>query len=406
MVERKEYLEQLMSWKDEPVIKVITGIHGCGKSTLLRQFQNRLTRNSVEDSQIISIDLEDPGNEELLDYEKLNAYVLERLNPDRKNYVFLDEVHRVNAFEKVLAGLNAKDHVDLYIAGSSAYLLNREPVTLPVGRYFEIKMLPLSFREFCEVMGDSSDKALLEYLKIGGFPNAVTVDRGSGELKMVLEGIYHTVIVKELEERQSRQGKDSNKRNVTDIALLKQIVRFLADTVGSPVTVRRITDFLASKGRKVSPNTVNDYLEALSESYVFYEAERFDIAHQQGMKLNRKFYIVDSGLRDYILPKGKEDLGSRIENIVFLELLRRGYQVNTGKLGVQEVDFVARKNGDVVYLQVREDMTHPENFEQEMKSLKRIKDSYEKIVLTLDRFTPGNYEGIKIINVVDWLLEK
>lgn len=406
MIDRREYLDQLLSWKDDQVIKVITGIRRCGKSTLLDQFQNLLIRNGVTDSQIISINFEELEYEELLDYRKLYAYIKERLDPSKKNYVFLDEVQRVNSFEKVVDSLYVKDYIDIYITGSNSYMLSGDLATLLTGRYVEIKMLPFSFREFCEITGKVSDDVLSEYMKVGGLPYAVTMDRKDEKLNTYLEGIYNTVIVKDIEERQSRKEKDPNKRKVTDITLLKNIAKFLASAVGNPISVRSVTGYLVSNGRKVSPNTVDNYMEALCESFVFYEAERFDITGKELLKSNRKLYIVDLGLRNHILPKRNYDLGFSLENIVFFELLRRGYQVNVGKLGDLEVDFAARKNDEIIYLQVTADMTHKETFEREMKPLKLIKDSYEKIVLTLDRFTSGNYEGIRVINAVEWLLEK
>ncbi len=406
IVERKEYLGQLLSWQDDKVIKVVTGIRRCGKSTLLEQFQDLLIRNGVDASGIISINFEELEYEELLDYKKLYAYIKERLDPNRKNYVFLDEIQRVDSYEKVVDSLYVKDYIDIYITGSNSYMLSGDLATLLTGRYVEIKMLPLSFCEFCEITGNASDEALSEYMKVGGLPYAVTMDRKAEKLNTYLEGIYNTVIVKDIEERQSRKERDSNKRKVSDIALLKNIAKFLASVVGSPVSVRSVTDYLISNGRKVSPNTVDDYMEALCESFVFYEAERFDIAGKELLKSNRKLYIVDLGLRNHILPKRKYDLGFGIENIVYFELLRRGYQVNIGKLGDTEVDFVARKNDEIIYYQVTADMTAEETFNREMKPLKLIKDNYEKIVLTLDRFTLGNYEGIKVVNVADWLLGK
>lgn len=406
MVERKEYLEQLLSWKDGKVIKVVTGIRRCGKSTLLEQFQALLLKSGVDASGIISINFEELEYEELLDYKKLYAYIKERLDGNRKNYVFLDEIQRVDSYEKVVDSLYVKDYVDIYITGSNSYMLSGDLATLLTGRYVEIKMLPLSFREFCDITGNNSDEALSEYMKVGGLPYAVTMDRRAEKLNTYLEGIYNTVIVKDIEERQSRKDKDPNKRKVTDIALLKNIAKFLSSVVGSPVSVRSVTDYLISNGRRVSPNTVDDYMEALCESFVFYEAERFDIAGKELLKSNRKLYIVDLGLRNHILPKRQYDLGFGIENIVYFELLRRGYQVNIGKLGDTEVDFVARKNDEIIYYQVTADMTAEETFEREMKPLKLIKDNYEKIILTLDRFTLGNYEGIKVVNAADWLLGK
>lgn len=406
MVERKEYLNELLSWKDDKVIKVVTGIRRCGKSTLLEQFQTLLLKSGVEASGIISINFEELEYEELLDYKKLYAYIKERLDPSRKNYVFLDEIQRVDSYEKVVDSLYVKDYIDIYITGSNSYMLSGDLATLLTGRYVEIKMLPLSFREFCEIIGKDSDEALSEYMKVGGLPYAVTMDRKAEKLNTYLEGIYNTVIVKDIEERQSRKEQNPNKRKVTDIALLKNISKFLSSVVGSPVSVRSVTDYLISNGRKVSPNTVDDYMEALCESFIFYEAERFDIAGKELLKSNRKLYIVDLGLRNYILPKRKYDLGFGIENIVYFELLRRGCQVNIGKLGDKEVDFVARKNDEIIYYQVTADMTAEETFEREMKPLRLIKDNYEKIVLTLDRFTLGNYEGIKVVNAADWLLGK
>jgi len=406
MVERKEYLNKLMSWKDDKVIKVVTGIRRCGKSTLLEQFQTLLLKSGVEASGIISINFEELEYEELLDYKKLYAYIKERLDPSRKNYVFLDEIQRVDSYEKVVDSLYVKDYIDIYITGSNSYMLSGDLATLLTGRYVEIKMLPFSFREFCEIIGKDSDEVLSEYMKVGGLPYAVTMDRKAEKLNTYLEGIYNTVIVKDIEERQSRKEKDPSKRKVTDIALLKNIAKFLSSVVGSPVSVRSVTDYLISNGRKVSPNTVDDYMEALCEAFIFYEAERFDIVGKELLKSNRKLYIVDLGLKNHILPKRKYDLGFGIENIVYFELLRRGYQVNIGKLGDTEVDFVARKNDEIIYYQVTADMTAEETFEREMKPLKLIKDNYEKVVLTLDRFTLGNYEGIKVINVVDWLLGK
>lgn len=406
MVQRKEYLDKLLSWKDDKVIKVVTGIRRCGKSTLLGQFQTLLIKNGVNSSQIISVNFEELEYEELLDYKKLYAYIKERINPERKTYVFLDEIQRVDSYEKVVDSLYVKDYIDIYITGSNSYMLSGDLATLLSGRYIEIKMLPLSFSEFCEITGKDSDEVLFEYMKVGGLPYAATMDRKAEKLNTYLEGIYNTVIVKDIEERQNRKEKDPTRRKVTDIALLKNIAKFLASVVGSPVSVRSVTDYLISNGRKVSPNTVDGYMEALCESFIFYEAERFDIAGKELLKSNRKMYIVDLGLRNHILPKKKYDLGFGIENIVYFELLRRGYQVNIGKLGDAEVDFVARKSDEIIYYQVTADMTAEETFEREMKPLKQIKDNYAKMILTLDHFTLGNYEGIKVVNVVDWLLDK
>lgn len=405
MVQRKEYINQLLSWKDDRVIKVVTGIRRCGKSTLLAQFQNILREKGIEDEQIISINFEELEYEDLLDYKKLYAFLKERINPNKQNYIFLDEIQRVESYEKVVDSLYVKEYIDIYIAGSNSYMLSGDLATLLTGRYVEIKMLPLSFKEFSEARGDASEKAFSEYLAVGGLPYIASMDQNTEKLNTYLEGIYNTVIIKDIEERQSRKESDPSKRRVSNIALLKSIAKFLASVVGSPISIRSVTDYLISNGRKVSPNTVDNYIEALCESFVFYEVERFDIAGKELLKTNKKYYMVDLGLRNYILPKRTYDLGFSIENIVYFELLRRGYQVNIGKLGDTEVGFVARKNDEIKYYQVTADMTAESTFTREMRSLKAINDNYEKIVLTLDRFTLGNYEGIKVINVLDWLLD-
>lgn len=405
MVQRKEYINQLLSWKDDRVIKVVTGIRRCGKSTLLAQFQNILREKGIEDEQIISINFEELEYEDLLDYKKLYAFLKERINPNKQNYIFLDEIQRVESYEKVVDSLYVKEYIDIYIAGSNSYMLSGDLATLLTGRYVEIKMLPLSFKEFSEARGDASEKIFSEYLAVGGLPYIASMDQNTEKLNTYLEGIYNTVIIKDIEERQSRKESDPSKRRVSNIALLKSIAKFLASVVGSPISIRSVTDYLISNGRKVSPNTVDNYIEALCESFVFYEVERFDIAGKELLKTNKKYYMVDLGLRNYILPKRTYDLGFSIENIVYFELLRRGYQVNIGKLGDTEVDFVARKNDEIKYYQVTADMTAESTFTREMRSLKAINDNYEKMVLTLDRFTLGNYEGIKVINVLDWLLD-
>lgn len=405
MVQRKEYINQLLSWKDDRVIKVVTGIRRCGKSTLLAQFQNILREKGIEDEQIISINFEELEYEDLLDYKKMYAFLKERINPNKQNYIFLDEIQRVESYEKVVDSLYVKEYIDIYITGSNSYMLSGDLATLLTGRYVEIKMLPLSFKEFSEARGDASEKIFSEYLAVGGLPYIASMDQNTEKLNTYLEGIYNTVIIKDIEERQSRKESDPSKRRVSNIALLKSIAKFLASVVGSPISIRSVTDYLISNGRKVSPNTVDNYIEALCESFIFYEVERFDIAGKELLKTNKKYYMVDLGLRNYILPKRTYDLGFSIENIVYFELLRRGYQVNIGKLGDTEVDFVARKNDEIKYYQVTADMTAESTFTREMRSLKAINDNYEKIVLTLDRFTLGNYEGIKVINVLDWLLD-
>lgn len=406
MVERKEYLRQLASWKDEQVIKVVTGIRRCGKSTLLAQYQDWLRANGISDEQIVSVNFEELEYEELLDYRKLYAYLKERLIPGKTTYIFLDEVQKVADFEKVVDSLYVKPDVDIYITGSNAYMLSGDLATLLTGRYVEIKMLPLSLKEFLTITQLNEERGFAEYLKCGGLPYIAKMDRTAEKVETYLEGIYNTVIVKDIEDRQARKESEPSKRKITDISLLKTIAKYLASVVGSPVSIRGITDYLISGGRKVSPNTVNDYVEALTESFIFYPAERFDVAGKQLLKVNKKYYIVDLGLRNHIVPRRNYDIGFSLENVVYFELLRRGYKVMIGKLGSQEVDFVAEKQGEYVYYQVTADMTAQETFEREMRPLKQIRDNYEKVILTADYMTVGNYDGIRVKNLTDWLLDR
>lgn len=407
MVQRNEYLEQLKKWKDEQVIKVVTGIRRCGKSTLLEMFQDYLKTQGVGDDQIISINFEELEYEHLLDYKALYNYVKERLHKTKTTYVFLDEIQQVVDFQKAVDSLYVKKNVDVYVTGSNAYLLSGELATLLSGRYIEIKMLPLSFSEFYELReGDDKEALFAEYMKNGGLPYTAALGNDSEKIDTYLEGIYNTIIVKDVEERQRRKETDPNKRKINDIALLKNISKFLASSIGSPVSVKSISDFVISSGRKVSQSTVDDYVEALVEPYIFYPAERFDVLGKQLLKKNQKMYIVDLGLRRHLLARGKYDLGFSLENIIYFELLRRGYSVNVGKVGLTEIDFVARKNDEVFYYQITASMVDEATFEREMQPLRCIVDNYPKTVITLDRFTLGNYDGITVVNAIDWLLNK
>ena len=405
MIERKNYLEKLIAWKDEQVIKVVTGIRRCGKSTLLDLYKEYLKKSGVEDGQIVAVNFEDLDNEALQDYKALYAYLSDRLCSGKMTYIFLDEIQKVEGFEKVADSLYIKENVDLYMTGSNSWLLSGELATLLSGRYIEIKMLPFSFAEFYKSQGGGdADRLFADYMANGSFPYIATMDRTKEKTDMYLEGIYNTVIVKDIEERQNRKEKDPNKRKVSDISLLKNISKFLASSIGSPVSVKRIADYITSSGRKVSQNTIDDYIEALVQAYVFYQVDRYDVEGKQLLKQNGKFYIADLGLRRYLLPKREYDLGYSLENVVYLELLRRGYEVNVGKMGQTEVDFVAKKDDVVSYYQVTASLTEQTTFEREIRPLKKINDNYPKKILTLDRFTLGNYEGIEVLNAVDWLL--
>ena len=405
MVERLEYLETLKMWREEKVIKVVTGIRRCGKSTLLTMYRDHLLETGVQQEQIVFINFEDIDFEELQDYKKLYSYLKDRLHKDRYTYIFLDEVQKVEGFEKVVDSLHIKDNVDIYITGSNSNLLSGELATLLSGRYIEISMLPLSFAEYCQLnSGTDNDTLFAEYMQNGGMPYISVMDRNREKSDMYLEGIYNTIIINDIEERQKRRESDPTKRKVTDIALLKNIAKFLAGSVGSLISVKSISDYIVSTGRKVSANTVADYIEALTESFVFYPVERYDVLGKQLLKTNQKYYIVDMGIRRHLLPRKNYDLGFSLENIVYLELLRRGYKVNIGKVGLTEVDFVAEKNDRIWYYQVTASLTDENTFHREITPLRNISDNYAKTIITLDRFTLGDYDGIEVVNAVDWLL--
>ena len=406
MVQRKEYLEKLIGWKDDDVIKVVTGIRRCGKSTLLMQYQDYLKSIGIEENQIIAVNFEELEYEELCDYKKLYAYIKDRLVADKITYIFLDEIQKVPSFEKVVDSLYVKPNIDIYITGSNAYMLSGDLATLLTGRYVEISMLPLSFSEYMQLSDKDKESAFADYIKYGGLPFVATMDRTDDKVDTYLEGIYNTVIVKDIEDRQKRQKSNSDKRKINDIPLLKTIAKYLSSVIGSPVSLRGITNYLVSSGRKISANTVSNYEDALIESFIFYPAERFDIVGKQLLKANKRYYMVDLGIRNHILPRKYYDLGFSVENIVFFELLRRGCKVTIGKYQENEVDFVAEKRGEFTYIQVTADMVSESTFDREMKPLYAIQDNYEKIVLTLDKLTVGNYDGIKVVNVIDWLLNK
>lgn len=407
MVERKEYLEKLKLWKDEQVIKVVTGIRRCGKSTLLMQYQDYLKQSGVDADRIIAINFEELEYEELCDYKKLYEYIKARLSSDKTTYIFLDEIQKVPYFEKVVDSLYVKHGTDIYITGSNAYMLSGDLATLLSGRYVEISMLPLSFAEYLQVNSKDKDSAFADYMRYGGMPFIATAEKTEEKITTYLEGIYNTVIVKDIEDRQKRKEWDnSDTGRITDISLLKIVAKYLSSVIGSLVTVRSITNYLVSSGRKISPNTVSDYVNALTESFIFYPAERFDIVGKQLLKTNTKYYMVDLGIRNLILPKKSYDLGFSVENVVYFELLRRGYKVSVGKYGNTEIDFVAERNGELEYIQVTADMTAKETFDREMAPLIAVKDNYRKRVLTLDKFTIGNYDGIEVKNVVEWLTDK
>ena len=360
-----------------------------------------MLNNGIDPSQIISINFEELEYEDLQDYKKLYQYIKDRLVENKMMYIFLDEIQNVPSYEKVVDSLHVKENIDIYITGSNSYIFSGQLATYLSGRYIEIPVLPLSFKEVYNPQ-TNKEEAFQKYMKTGGFPYINQIQLQNEQIDMYLEGIYNTVIVKDIEERINRK----NSKSVTDIALLKAISKYLSSVVGSPVSIRSITNYFKSNERTTSPNTISNYVEALCESYLYYPVEVMDVSGKEVLKSNKKYYIVDPGIRNYILPKQFYDLGFTIENIVYLELLRRRYNVNIGRSGRTEVDFIAKRNDVYTYIQVTASLVDENTFNREIRPLKQIEDNYEKIILTLDRYTLGNYEGIKVINIVDWLLEE
>lgn len=397
MIQRQEYLEKMIAYREKQFIKVITGVRRCGKSTLFLLYQDYLKQNGVKEEQIISINLEDLEYESLLNYKELYHYIKERLCSNRYTYIFIDEVQNCNKFEKAVDSLFLQENVDIYVTGSNAYMLSGELATLLSGRYVTINMLPLSFREYCTVnSGESNRQLFQEYLKYGSFPYVAVMEKSEAVIKSYIEGIYNTILIKDVAKREE----------ITDIALLENIVKTVASSIGSPVSIKKISDTINSSGRKISVNTVERYMRALTDSYIFYKADRYDIKGRQYLKTLSKYYIVDTGIRNLLLAESASDLGHLLENIVYLELLRRGYRVNVGKLAEKEVDFVADTHDGLIYYQVSASVLDENTLKRELEPLKKIPDHYPKLLLTLDEIGAGaDYEGIRQKNVLEWLKE-
>lgn len=400
MIERKEYLSMLIENKDRDIIKVVTGVRRCGKSTLFALYINWLQENGIASDQIISVNLEELEYEALNDYHTLYDYIKGRLCADRQNYVFIDEVQNCAGFEKAVDSLFIKPNVDVYITGSNAFMLSGELATLLSGRYITVDMLPFSFREYCQgtaTQGKPKRELFNDYLRFGSFPYAAQLPRRDSDVVPYLEGIYHTILLKDVARREG----------ISDISVLESIVKTLASSVGSPISAKKVADTLCSAGRKISVNTVDRYLRALTDSYLFYETSRYDIKGRQHLKTLGKYYMVDTGLRNLLLAGESADLGHLIENIVFLELLRRRYKVNIGKLSEKEVDFVAASSDGVTYYRVAASVLDEATLKRELDPLQKINDNHPKILLTLDEIGAGaNYDGIRQYNLIDWLLDE
>ena len=394
LVERSAYLRQLAMWREKEMIKVATGVRRCGKSTLFELYIRQLKAEGIADEQIIFVNLEDEDCAELLDYKKLYDYVKVRIVPNTWTYVFIDEVQNCPEYEKAVSSLFLKKNLDIYLTGSNAYLLSGELATKLTARYIEIDMLPLSFTEFGEIVTTPDRRErFFQYLNLGAFPYAAHFVDNSLAHSQYLESIYNTVLVKDV---MTHSG-------LSDITLVKSIARFLSSNVGSPVSAKKIADTLTSSGRPTGSATVSTYLEALTDSYLFYNVDRYDIKGKMHLKTASKYYICDTGLRNMMLGTSGADIGHQIENIVYLELLRRGYTINIGKVGREaEIDFIVVRNQQSEYYQVAATVLDENVLARELKPLQQIGDNYPKFLLTLDELT-GDHAGIQQLNLIDWL---
>lgn len=405
LINRPQYLQQLIQNKDVDLVKIITGIRRCGKSSLMDLFHQYLIETDVPQTHIIHMNLESLRYRDLTDYLTFYDYISERIPSEGRTYLLFDELQAVEHWEKAIESFRLDYNVDIYITGSNAYLLSTEFSTLLSGRYVEIRMLPLSFKEFLDFYEFHTDMTIEEkfqkYLQFGGMPILREYHFNEARSNQALEGIYSTVILRDILQRS----------NMTDQNLLQKIVRFLCSNIGSITSPNNIGNVLSSKGdlekgrgKSIAGKTISKYISLLENAYIFYSVERYDIKGKQLLKTLGKHYIIDLGFRNLLLGYRDADRGHILENIVFLELLRRDYRVYIGKIGETEVDFIAERPDDKLYIQVTESMSSAQTRERELRPLQMIPDNYEKIILSMDRSYIQSYEGIKALNLIDWLL--
>lgn len=396
MIPRPDYIEQLDRWRDRDLIKVVTGVRRCGKSTLLQLYAEHLQAEGVDSDQIIVINLEQLEYEHLLDYHKLHDEVLARTKPGKMNYVFIDEVQNVPEFQRAVDSLYTRDNLDLYITGSNALMLRGTLATLLSGRYVEVSMLPLSFKEFCGASDASTSRQRLydRYISTGGMPGAFTQTDGSLSLYDYLEGILSTVLFKDVAQR----------LNIANTQGLDALATYLFDNVGNLTSAKAISDFITSQGIRISPNTVSEYISGLVDSYIFYPAKRFDLRGKRLLKLQEKYYGVDMGMRRMVLSGRIRDTGRILENVVFLELKRRYKNVYIGKVGNAEVDFVVESAEGYAYYQVAETVSSSATLRRELQALRSVQDDYPKYLITMDDTDEVSHQGISQVYALDWLL--
>ena len=399
MINRELYMNKLWAYKDTEFIKVITGIRRCGKSSLLKLLMNKLLEEN-ENNNVIYMNFESFEFDNIVDYKDMYNNIKQKINKKAQNYILLDEVQRVAEWEKAVNALAVDFECDIYITGSNAYLLSSELSTYLSGRYVEIKVLPLSFKEFLDFakLADnmSSEDKFIEYIRYGGMPGIISLKNEEDIYENAIKGIYNTVFMKDVIER----------NKLVDATLLEKILRFLMSNIGSLISAKKISDFLTSQGTKVTHNTVLNYLTMLENAYLIYKVPRYDIKGKELLKTLEKYYIVDTGIRNVILGFRNTDFGHLIENIVYFELLRRGYEVTIGKTDSLEVDFIATSSNDKKYFQVTYSMLDNSVKNRELHVLRSINDNYEKTILTMDKiYNNTSEEGIKIKYLVDFLME-
>lgn len=407
-IDRKEYLDFLIKSKDKQIIKIVSGVRRCGKSTLFEIYKDYLLKNGVEKIQIISINFEDMDYEELTDYKKLYEYIKSKMLTDKKNYIFLDEIQHVDKFEKVVDSLFIKENVDLYITGSNAYFMSSELATLLSGRYIELKMLPLSFKEYyqakleyekLEKKENRTLKTLMqyynEYIVNSSFPYTLQLNNNLKNIYEYLSGIYNSVLLKDIVAR----------LKIADVMRLESVVKYIFDNIGNLTSISKIASTLTSMGRKTDIKTIEKYIKGLVDSLLIYEVNRYNIKGKEFLSTLSKYYVSDLGLRQMILGNRNIDMGHILENIIYLELLRRKCNVYVGQFDKNEIDFVIINSNEVEYYQAVLTVLDENTLKRELAAFKNIKDNYPKYLITLDDVLPNaDYEGIKVVNALEWLL--
>jgi len=395
LIKRQEYLSQLLSFKDERLIKVISGVRRCGKSTLLLQFMDYLKESGISPHQIIYINFEDMNFANLDNAKKLHKYVVSKMQENKKNYIILDEIQNVKNFEKAVDSFFIKENADIYITGSNAKFLSGELATLLSGRYVEISMLPLSFKEYVSFAGKTDlEKKYADYIMFGSFPQIIYFDRDANKVRAYLDGIYSTVVLKDI----------LGRKKITDTFAFNNVAGFIFDNIGNLLSTNKIANTMSSNGKEINTRTVESYLEAMADAFIIYKAKRFDIKGKEYLKTGDKYYLCDLGLRYYLLGNKNADFGHILENVVYLELRRRKFNIYIGKAGENEIDFVAQAGGITEYYQVAYSVKDKATLERELNPLKSIHDHYQKYLITLDNNPPVDYNGIKSINALEWLL--